>query len=138
VQIGKLHFRFECQPGCTNCCTQDGHVYLTAEDIRRIAPYVGMNEGQFEKNYVLLDGEHRRLKMEVGERCFFLEEGGCGIHPVKPLQCRVFPYWPENVGSRRAWHGLRRFCPGVGAGRLIQIEEVRREAEGYRSAFPDL
>ena len=33
VQIGNVNFRFECQSGCTNCCTQPGEVYLTEDDV---------------------------------------------------------------------------------------------------------
>jgi hypothetical protein len=138
VEVGRLHFRFECQPGCTNCCTQNGHVYLTEDDITTIAARLGLTPGEFEKRYVNRRDEHPRLKMRPNDRCFFLEDGGCRIHPVKPLQCRVFPYWPENVTSKAAWHRLRHFCPGVGVGPLVQIRTVRQEAESYREAFPDL
>jgi hypothetical protein len=138
VEVGRLHFRFECQPGCTNCCTQNGHVYLTEADITTIAGHLGLTPAEFEKRYVTRRDEHLRLKMRSNERCYFLEDGACRIHPVKPLQCRVFPFWPENVTSKAAWHRLRRFCPGVGVGPLVQIQAVRQEAEAYREAFPEL
>ena len=138
VEVGRFHFRFECQAGCTNCCTQNGHVYLTEEDIGGMAGRLGMTREAFEGRYVNSKDDQPRLNMKLAERCHFLEEGRCRIHQVKPLQCRVFPYWPENVRTKRAWHGLRKYCPGVGAGELVQIGEVRREAEAYREAFPDL
>ena len=138
VEVGRFPFRFECQAGCTNCCTQSGHVYLTEEDIGRIAGYLGMGREEFETRYVTRKEEHPRLKMRLAEDCYFLVEGGCRIHPVKPMQCQVFPYWPENVGTRRTWHRLRKYCPGVGVGQLVQIERVRAEAQAYQEAFPDL
>jgi len=138
VEVGQHRFRFACQQGCTNCCTQSGHVYLTEDDITTIAAHLELTPEQFEARYVTRRDDHPRLKMRLDENCFFLAQGGCRIHEVKPLQCRVFPYWPENVGTRRAWDRLRKYCPGVGVGELVQITEVRREAEAYREAFPDL
>lgn len=136
--VGRFHFRFACQAGCTNCCTQKGHVYLTEADIGRIAGHLGATREHFEGRYVNRHDDYPRLKMRLAEDCYFLREGGCSIHEVKPLQCRVFPYWPENVGTRAAWHGLRKYCPGVGVGQLVQIEKIRGEAEEYQEAFPDI
>jgi len=34
--------RFTCQPGCTNCCNQQGFVYLTETDLVRAAAFLGM------------------------------------------------------------------------------------------------
>lgn len=138
MNIGRHSFRFECQAGCTNCCTQNGHVYLTEDDMVRIAGHLGMRQKAFEAKYLTRHEDHPRLKMRLSERCFFLQDEGCSIHEVKPLQCSVFPYWPENIGSKAAWHRLRNYCPGVGVGNLVQIQSVRREAEAYHEAFPDL
>src|ERR1039457_2767618 len=44
--------RFECQPGCTACCTQKGFVYLTAADLPRMASFLGMTPAAFERRYV--------------------------------------------------------------------------------------
>ena len=135
---GKLNFRFECQPGCTNCCTRRGHVHLTEEDIDRIAVWLGFERPEFENRYVHRTRDGARLTLPRADSCHFLISGGCGIHEVKPLQCRVFPFWPEHVGNRSAWNALRRHCPGIGVGPLVRIEKVRAEAQEYRRAFPDL
>lgn len=135
--IGRFNIRFQCQPGCTNCCTQAGHVHLTAEDIERIAAYLGLARAEFERRYVCSGKYGTRLTEPRPDSCHFLMEGGCRIHAVKPLQCRAFPYWPDNVANRASWNRLRRYCPGIGVGPLIQIETVRPEAQAYRDAFPD-
>ena len=44
--------RFECQPGCTECCTQRGFVYLTEADVERAAAFLEMTPGAFEQKYV--------------------------------------------------------------------------------------
>jgi Fe-S-cluster containining protein len=138
VEVGRFNFRFECQRGCTNCCTKSGHVFVTEEDIGRIAEYLGLERAAFEQRYVYRSKLGARLTVPRADGCHFLVEGGCSIHEVKPLQCLVFPYWPENVAARSAWKGLRRYCPGVGVGPLVQIETVRAQAQAYRDAFPEL
>jgi len=44
--------RFTCQRGCTNCCEQKGNVYLTEDDLKRAAAFVGMSAAAFEAKYV--------------------------------------------------------------------------------------
>lgn len=59
---------------------------------------------------------------EHGLDCVFLRrESGtgrasCSIHPVRPAQCRTWPFWPENLTSRRRWHRVGRGCTGVARG----------------------
>ena len=65
-----------------------------------------------------------------------LEDEGCKVHPVKPVQCRVFPFWPELVESKREWKKTARWCPGMGQGALVQIESAKAQAEEMREAYP--
>ena len=71
-------------------------------------------------------------------QCEFLAEGGCSIHAVKPTQCRTFPFWPELVETRRAWHETGAWCPGIGKGELVNIELIQSTAEVMRAAHPNL
>ncbi|HEY7115794.1 MAG TPA: YkgJ family cysteine cluster protein [Tepidisphaeraceae bacterium] len=117
--------RFACQPGCTECCTQKGFVYLTESDLVRAAEFLGMTAGAFERRYVYRTSRKMRLRVPRESTCPFLLSDGCSIHPAKPTQCRVFPFWPELVDSRREWKKTARYCPGIGKGELIQIERAR-------------
>ena len=128
--------RFECQPGCTECCRQQGFVYLTEADIARAAAFLGMTAEAFEKEYVYRTRRRMRLRVPHAVQCHFLLDGGCSIHPAKPTQCRAFPFWPELVESRREWQKTARFCPGIGKGPLIQIEMAREQAREMRQAHP--
>ena len=130
--------RFACQPGCTNCCTQKGFVYLTEEDILRAAGFLGMAPRVFEKRYVYRTRNQRRFRIAALSHCPFLVEGGCSIHPAKPTQCRIFPFWPELVENRREWLNTGRYCPGIGQGDLIQIEAARAQAAEMRAAYPHM
>lgn len=128
--------RFECQSGCTECCTQRGFVYLTEDDLRRMAKFVGMTPASFEKKYVYRTARQMRLRMPGGGTCPFLLANGCSIHPAKPTQCRTFPFWPELVESRREWKKTAKYCPGIGKGPLIQIESAQAQAEEMRQGYP--
>lgn len=130
--------RFECQPGCTACCTQRGFVYLTESDLARAAEFLGMTAAAFERRYVYRTSKRMRLRVPREAQCHFLREGGCSIHPAKPTQCRIFPFWPELVESRREWKKTARYCPGMGRGRLVQIEAARAQAREMREAYPEM
>jgi uncharacterized protein len=130
--------RFECQPGCTECCRQRGFVYLTEDDLVRAAEFLGMTPEAFERKYVYRTRHLLRLRTPRESRCHFLEVRGCSIHPAKPTQCRAFPFWPELVESRREWNKARSYCPGIGKGPLIQIDTARREAAEMRKSYPGL
>src|SRR5579864_7067372 len=130
--------RFECQRGCTNCCQQKGFVYLTEDDLTRIAQYLGMKPAEFERIYVYRTSRLLRLRVPRETQCHFLREGGCSIHPVKPTQCRIFPFWPELVESRREWKKTARYCPGMGKGPLIQISVAQAQASEMRVGYHGL
>src|SRR5262249_13773288 len=96
-----------------------------------------MAPADFEKKYVFRTRNRLRLRVPRDSTCYFLTHEGCSIHAVKPTQCRIFPFWPELVASRREWKKTaREYCPGMGQGPLIQIEAARAQAEEMRAAYP--
>lgn len=117
---GKL--RFACQRS-GNCCRRPGFVYFTHEDAAGAAAFLELTRGDFVRRYLRV--ERGRFVLDVdGEGCRFFDGSGCTIHPVKPLQCRAWPYWPEIVRSPRAWRAAARGCPGMGQGGAISREEL--------------
>ena len=71
--------------------------------------------------------------------CIFLrwdEEGKsqCSIYPVRPTQCRTWPFWPENIRSRRDWEAAAKTCPGMACsdGNFVPVERVRILAQCTR------
>lgn len=131
--------RFSCQPGCSKCCEVSGFVYLTEADLTRIAGHLGLDQLQFERRFVYRTRHQRRLRKPRGKsrQCPFLQDSRCSIHPVKPVQCRLFPLWPELVSDRSAWRETARWCPGIGQGQLIQIGTALEFADEMRSAYPE-
>jgi uncharacterized protein len=128
--------RFECVPGCTNCCRVQGWVYITEDDLRRAADFLGLSAADFEARYVVRTKHTLRFRKPRGSQCHFLEEGGCRIHPVNPVQCRLFPFWPELVENRKNWEEAAQNCPGIHRGPLIQIGKAVEIANEMRRAYP--
>ncbi len=70
---------------------------------------------------------------EHGYDCEFLDRESipgkaiCSLYESRPMQCRTWPFWPENLKSKRAWHAAkgRTPCPGMDNGKLIPIEQIR-------------
>ena len=130
--------RFQCQSGCTKCCDQEGYVYLSEDDVKKAARFLGMRQKAFEQKYIYRTRHQRRFRKPRNKQCPFLDEGGCSIHPAKPTQCRTFPFWPEIVERRADWRRTGRLCPGIGKGPLIQIGTAMEVAEEQRRGYPEM
>lgn len=131
-------YQFECQKGCTACCRTHGYVYITEEDLIRIARFLKLKPEEFEARYVYRTRHLLRLRKPRGSQCHFLNENGCSIHPVNPVQCRLYPFWPELVEKPAAWRRERTRCPGIGKGSLIQIGSAVEKAQEMRTAYPGI
>lgn len=115
--------RFECQR-CGACCTgSPGYVYVNQDEIRIIAGCLGISLEELVRDYLCpFGGSYSVMEHEDG-RCFFYDNG-CAIHPVRPLQCRTYPFWFEALRSEKKWHRLRKECPGIGCGKRYSKEEI--------------
>jgi uncharacterized protein len=130
--------RFACQPGCTRCCRVKGYVYLSEEDLLRAAAYLGLSPAEFEAKYVIRFRSLLRLRRSLTKECHFLGPTGCSIHPAKPTQCRLYPFWPELVEDRAAWEEEQAVCPGIGKGQLVQIGTACEIASEMKTAYPNM
>ncbi|HTL52312.1 MAG TPA: hypothetical protein VL860_07060 [Planctomycetota bacterium] len=53
--------------------------------------------------------------------------GHCSIYPVRPTQCRTYPFWKsvlDRIGDS-AWRMHSESCPGINHGRTWTAEEIR-------------
>ena len=103
-----------------------------------MARHLGMTPADFERQYVYRTRHRMRLRKPRGSQCHFLTETGCRVHPDKPTQCRLFPFWPELVEDRDVWRETGNQCPGIGAGPLVQIGIAHEVADEMRRAYPAL
>lgn len=108
-------FEFQCQRSGNCCARPDGIVRVGPADVAAIAAHLGLSEVATRSRFVAPPGD--RLKDGLGSRCIFLEEGrdgaGCSIYPVRPEQCRTWPYWPELRDSPEELAEAMRMCPGI-------------------------
>ena len=126
---------------CTQCgrCGQShgeyAHLYLTSSDVLALAAELGMTEFGFRaKHTEALDG-WTVLKTE-GESCTFLDaKGHCSVYEARPMQCRTWPFWRENL-TPEAWTGpVQAICPGLNQGPLTSADEIDRIAESNEAWY---
>lgn len=124
---------FACQQSGNCCSGEPGYVWVTPAEIKAIADFLGHTDGRLGKRYIRRVALSVSLKEKPNGDCIFLErgEGGCTtcrIHPVKPTQCRTWPFWDYNLASPQRWNDTARKCPGINRGPLhtfVQIETQR-------------
>lgn len=116
--------RFECTQ-CGNCCGgSPGYVWLTVDDMEKIADYLHLPFNDFTKTYVRRIGNRFSLTETFNYDCTFLTrdhngKAGCKIYPVRPMQCRTWPFWDDNLRSPATWQratettGGGAGCPGM-------------------------
>lgn len=119
--------RFRCTR-CGNCCTgSPGFVWVSDEEVAAIAELVGEPREQVEKLYTRRVGQRRSLREKAHGDCVFLDAArGCSIYPVRPRQCRTWPFWESNILTPAHWEETCQVCPGAGQGDLIPPDEIVR------------
>ena len=119
--------KFVCVEDCGGCCTDHGDytfIYVDRPTERRIARFLKLDLAGFRKRFTALDEGNRVLRMDAPD-CPFLDGKRCSIYPVRPTQCRTFPFWGENLRSPRAWKKLAEFCPGIDRGEHHSLRVIR-------------
>ncbi|MFQ5739723.1 MAG: YkgJ family cysteine cluster protein [Acidobacteriota bacterium] len=125
--------RFACTQ-CGHCCTVEGYVWVDLSQIRAIADFLGLSVAAFSGRYVRRAGSRLSLVEKPDKTCVFWQDGcGCAVYPVRPKQCRTFPFWKRPLKSRQAWKDVVQTCPGTHLGRLYSQEEIESLLEGQRA-----
>jgi uncharacterized protein len=115
--------KFECTQ-CGNCCTgAPGFVWVSVPEIYRIAEFLGIRERDFVKQYVRQVNQRMSLIELPNGNCIFYDRG-CKIYPVRPSQCRTFPFWKEIVTNVVTWDRAATECPGMNQGKTFTEEEI--------------
>ena len=113
-------------------------MYVTREDIARLAEHLGITRAEFKRRYLCGTAPLLRFRKQRHKQCPFLLADGCSVHAIKPLQCSSFPYWPELLASAEERREAAKYCPGMNKGPLVNIESAREIASQVQSAFPQL
>jgi Fe-S-cluster containining protein len=114
---------FECQQ-CGACCTGDpGIIFVRKDELMRIAEYLSVQVSFFIEKYLYPIKKGFSIRELADGRCSFYENG-CTIYPVRPDQCKTFPFWFENLRSAKKWNRICKKCPGIGCGPLYSKERI--------------
>jgi uncharacterized protein len=119
--------RFACTK-CGNCCTgKPGFVWVNDEEVEALAEFRGEKLDEVLGLYTRRLGPRRSLKEKANGDCVFYDrEAGCTVYPVRPRQCRTWPFWDAAAGTPDRWEETARDCPGCNQGDLIPAEEITR------------
>lgn len=123
---------FDCQT-CGRCCSgpEEGYIWITRKELQLIADYLHLPEEKIRKMYTKSVGLRTSLVEQAKTcDCVFLQEfggkKGCLIYPVRPNQCRTWPFWSENLENPNSWNKAAAKCPGVNRGGVYSLEEIEK------------
>jgi uncharacterized protein len=131
--IGGLHF--ECGQ-CGKCCSgpDEGYIWVTNDEIRFIANYLKMSDAELAQKYLLRVGPRITIieRRPVND-CIFLELVNgrkiCKIYPVRPNQCRTWPFWNSNLLNPNAWNRAADKCAGINRGQCHSFEQIEQKKD---------
>lgn len=96
---------------CGACCRVPGYVALEAGEAEAIAAFLGVDTYAFTEKHTRFTLNRKSLSLVEGPNgtCVFLQDdNSCKIQPVKPAQCRGFPFlWRSSQ--------LEQCCPAMNA-----------------------
>ncbi|WP_281950852.1 YkgJ family cysteine cluster protein [Nitrosophilus kaiyonis] len=101
-----------------NCCTgESGYIWLNSDEIESIAKFLKIKSEDFIRNYLKKVRYRYTIKEVVIEgkyNCLFFDPKTkrCEIYPVRPKQCRTFPFW-EKYRNPKNIEEVKRECPGI-------------------------
>ena len=113
-------------------------------DAQRLAEHAGLSVQEYLRRdcTTTLDGRYVLRSNQSDGICIYLDEKKqCTIYNVRPQQCKAFPWWAENLRSKRSWDQVKSTCPGLTAEDAILIsgDEIklhvhadRQSTQGFR------
>ena len=128
----KAPVHFECDPDCFKCCVKPGVVYMNRKDVRDAAKYLKLSQNRFKSEFLNKEHDMWYINVEEDNPCPFLTFDGCSIHEVKPVQCKTYPFWRENMETLRHWELAAGFCPGVGRGSLQLPKAIKKAFDLFK------
>ena len=119
---------------CGNCCTgAPGYVWFQEGDAEKIAAHLGVTVEEVTLMHTRKGHRGLTLREKNNGDCVFFEQGkGCVIYPVRPAQCRTWPFWESNLKSRKSWDNLAEGCPGIDQGSVVSVEEIVSRMREFR------
>ncbi|MCB4759175.1 MAG: YkgJ family cysteine cluster protein, partial [Sulfurovum sp.] len=120
--IEKESYSFKFNPSsceaCGGCCCtgESGYIWVKYDEIVNMATFINLSMEEFVTMY-LKKVKHRYSLVEKqlapdNFACIFFDDikQHCTIYPVRPLQCRTFPFWEQFKHNEDE---VRKECPGI-------------------------
>ncbi len=126
--------RFACVQ-CGNCCRgspdRESRVWVTPDEAGTIAAHLGMSLNGFGSRYLRKINNRFAVIDQPNGDCSFWQVGvGCKIYPVRPIQCRTYPFWRKHLSSQETWQVVTQECPGIGEGPLHLTTDIDAQQTG--------
>ena len=115
ISAAEMQADFKCTE-CGFCCLHGGQIEITAEEVKRIAEYLGVDR---EDGARLPVAERKdkpgTYRLNLVAPCFFLDKATmkCIINEVKPRSCRDYPWLLLERGGA-GWFDVL-MCPTASA-----------------------
>lgn len=128
---------------CGACCTRHGdasYVYVREDEVDAIAAHLGMERARFFERFCVLDQGWITLRPDLPECAFLDADRRCTIYPVRPVQCRTWPFWDVNIESRARWDAnVTPVCPGSRAanGKVYDADRIETIARATEAWYED-
>jgi uncharacterized protein len=122
---------FECTQ-CGICCQGEGGIYLSQEEIERIALFINLSQQNFIEKFCLKKNGKVYIHIREDGYCHFSQKGRCTIHEVKPAPCRQWPFFPPMLLDQINWETARNSCPGLTP--FCSLEEYLNQEGGSRNS----
>lgn len=131
---------FKCT-GCGQCCTgSPGYVFLSESDVEKLAEHFSMSIPEFLRKYTrLVDGGSALLDRPGSEDCIFLKNKQCSVYEDRPVQCRTFPWWVQNLRKPEDWQEAAERCEGINHpdAPIVSSEEIQKHCFTYLDNLSD-
>ena len=126
---------------CGRCCRSHGEysfLYVMEAEIEALAAALGLETEDFRARFCRLEEGWWVVRADDPDCPFLDPQGRCSVYEARPVQCRSWPFWSDNL-RREVWEGpVRETCPGIGSGRTYSPEEAeaiaRANDEWYQGA----
>ncbi|NPA04255.1 MAG: YkgJ family cysteine cluster protein [Epsilonproteobacteria bacterium] len=106
---------FSCNGAC--CRGESGKVWVLIEEMEKIANFLGIELEEFKRDFVKKEGERyslKEIKVKGEYLCIFFNPSTCRceIYPIRPLQCKQFPFWP-SLKNKKNLYEVCKECKAI-------------------------
>ena len=133
---------FECAQ-CASCCSGpgEGYIWVTKHEVELIADFLKITPWQLRKKYLKrISLRSTIIEQPVTKDCIFLKnidgKRECLIYPVRPNQCRTWPFWASNLTNPNCWNRAAQKCPGINRGKIHNRQKIEQKKK-QKKWWPD-